>query len=91
MAPITRRRFVAYTGGFIALRAHPLKALADQGQGPEAPAPPSAHLDAAAIQRLATQTVGHVITPDAPEYESARLVFNRAFDKRTGFEPVLQP
>src|SRR5215469_14598798 len=82
MAPITRRRFVACAGGFVALRTHPLKALADLGQGPEAPAPPAAQLDAAAIQRLASQSVGHVLTPDAPEYDSARQVFNRAFDRR---------
>jgi FAD/FMN-containing dehydrogenase len=41
-----------------------------------------AQLDAAAVRKLASETVGRVITPDAPEYESARLVFNRAFDKR---------
>jgi FAD/FMN-containing dehydrogenase len=81
MAPITRRRFVAYTAGFAALRAHTLKALADTRRGSEAPAPDAAHLDAAAVRKLASQTAGRVITPDSPDYELSRLVFNRAFDK----------
>jgi hypothetical protein len=38
--------------------------------------------DPAAIRTLASQVSGHVITTDASEYESARLVFNRAFDHR---------
>ena len=38
-------------------------------------------LDAAAIRKLASQISGHVITPDTPDYASARLVFNRAFDR----------
>src|SRR5262249_12373262 len=28
---------------------------------------------------------GQVITPQAPDYESARMVFNRAFDRRPAF------
>jgi hypothetical protein len=42
-------------------------------------------LDPAAIQRLASQVSGRVITRTAAEYEAAHLLFNRAFDKR----PVL--
>lgn len=48
----------------------------------EAPEQTAAPVDAAAIRKLASGITGHVITPDAPEYESARLVFNRAFDRR---------
>ena len=33
-------------------------------------------------EKFASQIHGSVITPEAPEYESARLVFNRAFDRR---------
>jgi len=40
----------------------------------------NALLDGSAVQRLASAISGRVITPDASEYESARLVFNRAFD-----------
>jgi FAD/FMN-containing dehydrogenase len=42
----------------------------------------AAPLDAAGIRKLASQISGHVITPETPDYESARLVFNRAFDRR---------
>ena len=78
---VTRRQFIRYTTGVAAaLGADSLKAVAGLTQGSQAGA--RAQLDATAIRRLASQTVGHVITPDAPEYESSRLVFNRAFDKR---------
>ncbi len=42
----------------------------------------AAPLDAAAIRKLASEITGHVITTEAPDYESSRLVFNRAFDQR---------
>ncbi len=38
--------------------------------------------DRSAIRKLASQLTGRVITADSSEYESARLVFNRAFDQR---------
>ena len=37
--------------------------------------------DADSIRRLSSEISGHVITPDMPDYESSRLVFNRAFDR----------
>jgi FAD/FMN-containing dehydrogenase len=37
--------------------------------------------DAASIRKLASQLAGRVITPEMPDYESSRLVFNRAFDR----------
>src|SRR5207244_13114180 len=40
----------------------------------------NALLDESAVQSLASAISGCVITPVASEYESARLVFNRAFD-----------
>src|SRR4029077_17546993 len=42
----------------------------------------STPVDAAAIRKLVSQISGQVITPDTPDYESARLIFNRAFDTR---------
>ncbi|HYK89001.1 MAG TPA: FAD-binding oxidoreductase [Acidobacteriota bacterium] len=39
-------------------------------------------VDPAAIRTLASKITGHLITPEAPDYESSRLVFNRAFDRR---------
>jgi FAD/FMN-containing dehydrogenase len=65
----------------MALRAHPLKALAGTRHGPETPASDGTQLNAAAVQKLASQIAGRVITPDSPDYESSRLIFNRAFDK----------
>jgi FAD/FMN-containing dehydrogenase len=37
--------------------------------------------DAASIRRFASQTAGHVITPEMADYDLSRLVFNRAFDR----------
>jgi hypothetical protein len=39
-------------------------------------------VDAAAIRKFSSMINGRVITPDDSEYESARQVFNRAFDLR---------
>jgi hypothetical protein len=39
-------------------------------------------VDPAAIRALASKFAGHLITPGRPGYETARLVFNRAFDRR---------
>jgi hypothetical protein len=68
-----------------ALHAFPMHALT--GSGRLFPALPEIadRLDTAAIRKLASQIRGQVITPEAPDYESSRLVFNRAFDRR----PVL--
>jgi FAD/FMN-containing dehydrogenase len=66
----------------VALLSHRLAALADTRHNSEAPAPPAAQLDPAAVRKLASQTAGRVITPDSPDYDLSRLVFNLAFDKR---------
>jgi hypothetical protein len=39
-------------------------------------------VDPAAIRALASRITGRLITPEEPGYETARLVFNRAFDRR---------
>jgi hypothetical protein len=86
MAKTTRRQFVRQTASAAAaLHAFPMHALA--GNRKNSPAPPETanRLDAAEISKLASQLRGQVITPERPDYESARLVFNRAFDLR----PVL--
>jgi hypothetical protein len=41
----------------------------------------SSLLDAVAIRKLASEITGHVITPEASNYESLRLVNNRAYDR----------
>jgi hypothetical protein len=79
MALLTRRQFVQQTV-FVAgaLRACPMKVLAETqrifGAREEHPAP----VDAAAIRKLASKITGHVITPDSSDYESARRVNNDA-------------
>ena len=88
MALMTRRWFVQQTA-FVAgaLYGCPMKALAEWqrifGAREEHPAP----LDASAIRKLASKITGHVITPDAPDYESARLIGNRAFDRYPALAP----
>jgi len=80
MALTTRRQFVQQTALTAAvLYGQPVRArLKDIAEGPgQNPAP----VDAASIRKLASRINGHVITPEAGEYEAARLVFNRAFDR----------
>jgi FAD binding domain-containing protein len=78
----TRRQFVQQTA-FVAaaLCGSPPKALAGKRRMFEAREPNAAPPDAAAIRKLVSQISGQVITPETSDYESARLVFNRAFDR----------
>jgi hypothetical protein len=39
-------------------------------------------VDATTLRKLRSRITGRLITPEAPEYETARLVFNRAFNRR---------
>jgi hypothetical protein len=84
MALTTRRQFVRKTSlAAAALWGSPIETLAGTQRILEAREQnAAAPLDAAAIRKLASQISGHVITPETPDYESARLVFNRAFDRR---------
>ena len=74
----TRRQFIQQTA-FVAaaLSTRPLAAHGEVSSNRDV-APP----DPAAVRTLAAQISGHVITSGASDYESARLVFNRAFDRR---------
>ena len=83
MAFTTRRQFVRQAAfASAALCGHPFKALAE-ARGIFRPREQNvAPLEGAAIRKLASEITGQVITTDAPDYESARLVFNRAFDRR---------
>lgn len=81
MALITRRRFVEQTAvAAAALYGHPVKVLTGT-RFFEPHEQNAAPLDAATVRKLASDIVGHVITKESPDYESARLVFNRAFDR----------
>jgi hypothetical protein len=83
MALATRRQFVRQTAvAAPALYARPIKALAGARRMFEAREQNAASLDATTIRKLVSQITGRVITPETPDYESARLVFNRAFDRR---------
>jgi len=78
MSLITRRQFIQQTAlASAALYACP-KTLDVQAKAVQQSAPP---LDPAAVRKLASEIVGDVITPEKPEYEAARLIFNRAFDR----------
>jgi hypothetical protein len=81
MALTTRRQFVQQTAlAAAAVYVRPCSArLKDTAQAPPQNAAP---VDAASLRKLVSEIRGHVITPEASEYEPARLVFNRAFDHR---------
>ena len=83
MARTTRRQFVQQTTlAAAAIYGSPINLLGAGrqifGEREQNATPP----DAAAIRKLTSQISGHVITPDTPDYESSRLVFNLAFDRR---------
>jgi len=81
MVLTTRRQFVKQAALAAALlyrrpaRSHFNDIIEGSRQNP-------APVDAASIRKLVSGINGHVITPQTAEYESARLVFNRAFDRR---------
>ena len=80
MPLITRREFVQQTALAAALYGCPDNALAEAQRIFKRCDQNAASWDSAAIRKLASGITGHVITPDAPDYEAARLIFNRAFD-----------
>ena len=83
MALSSRRQFIQRSAlAAAALSGRPIEALAGASRIIEAPQQTASSLDAAAIRKLASEITGHVITAQAPDYESSRLVFNRAFDQR---------
>src|SRR5258708_24578858 len=81
MALSTRRQFVQQTAlAAAALYAGRFSAFLKDSPG--GPSQNPALVDAASLRKLVSEISGQVFTPDASEYESARLVFNRAFDRR---------
>ena len=82
MARTTRRHFLQQTAfAAAAIPAGSMYALAEAGSTSPFDEPSPSPLPAAAIQKLASNISGRVITASEPDYESARLVFNRAFDR----------
>ena len=83
MALIIRRLFVQQTAfAAVGLYRCPIEAFAGAPWTLEEHEQNATQLDAAAIHKLVSEITGHVITPEASDYESSRLVFNRAFDLR---------
>ena len=80
MAPITRRHFVRQTGFAAALHGYPVRAIAQARALLDADHQNGVPLDEATIRQLGSKIAGYVITPDRPEYDAARSIFNRAFD-----------
>ncbi|MEA3141442.1 MAG: hypothetical protein QOK23_3611 [Gammaproteobacteria bacterium] len=82
MLPPGRRQFIQHTAvSLAALCAYPFAARSDLTGAPDPRTQHVSSFDAAAIQALAAKIDGHLVTPDADGYETARLIFNRAFDR----------
>jgi hypothetical protein len=82
MTVSNRRHFLQQTSlGAAALCWSRTKGIAAATRIFEGRAQDVAGTDAASIRRLASQISGRVITEEMPDYESSRLVFNRAFDR----------
>lgn len=78
---LNRRRFIQQTASAAAaLYMHPIRLLAAT-ERPGARKEIESPLDGAVIRKLASQVAGHLITPQTSDYESARLVGNRAYDR----------
>ena len=83
MALSTRRRFIQQTAMAVAaVYGSPLASFAEAAQQSQANRHTAGSLDTASVRKLTPQISGQVITPQSPSYDSARLVFNRAFDER---------
>jgi hypothetical protein len=82
MAIINRRQFVRQTMFAAALSTCPLIASEESRELFDERGQNGLPLDADSIRKLASEVAGNVITPDSHEYETTRLIFNRAFDRR---------
>src|SRR5262249_51543271 len=81
MTVTTRRRFVKQAAlSTAALCVSPNEALAAARNAFGACGYDEIAPDPAAVRKLTAQIAGRVITPDASEYQTSRLIFNRAFD-----------
>jgi hypothetical protein len=83
MSLTTRRHFVQKTVfAAAALYGCPVTTFARSQQMAEGSQQNLIPVDAAAIRKLVSQISGQVIVPGSSEYDSSRLIFNRAFDRR---------
>src|SRR5215469_9637096 len=81
MSPITRRRFVRQTMFAAAMYGSPFRAVGAPHRLLAADKQNDSPLDGETIRKLASEIAGRVITPSTSEYDTARLVFNQAFDR----------
>jgi hypothetical protein len=82
MALIARRHFIRQAAFAAALYGCPPGTIGESRRIFDVDEQNGAAVDAEAIHKLASNIIGNVITPDGSEYEAARLIFNRAFDRR---------
>ena len=82
MSYITRRRFVRQAAFASSLYVGPVSAIGNARRLLDADEQYGRALEAATIRKLKSEIVGRVIVPNEPEYDTARLIFNRAFDYR---------
>jgi len=82
MALTTRRQFVRRTAvAAAALCGCPVTAFAGLRRTAEGTDQNVTPVETPAMRKLVSQIRGHVIMPESPDYDSSRLVFNRAFDR----------
>ena len=79
MALTARREFIQQTS--FAAAALSLQALVGAPAILVSGEQKRAQVDREAIRALSSKLTGHLITPEAQDYESSRLVFNRAFNR----------
>ena len=82
MVLITRRHFARQMAFAAALCGRPLWAIGESHGLFAAHKQNGAPPDPQTVRKLASQIVGQVITPEAADYDAARSIFNRAFDRR---------
>lgn len=82
MSPPDRREFIQHAGASLAaLGAYPFAARTANSGTPDTRSQTIPPFDVGATRSLASKIDGHLVTPEGPNYESARLVFNRAFNR----------
>jgi hypothetical protein len=87
MALTTRRQLVRRTAvAAAALCGCPVTAFAGVRRTAEGTDQNVTPVETPAIRKLVSQIRGHVIMPESPDYDSSRLVFNRAFDRHPAVE-----
>jgi hypothetical protein len=82
MALMNRRHFVRQTALAAALYRFPLTSRHELLEVSDKAEQNGQALAAESIGKLASDIDGNVITPNSAEYDSARSIFNRAFDRR---------